>query len=119
MTSPTPDPQPTEGAPMTDASQQPAPEPAPAAASEPASATAPEPASAAPSDPKPRRSRGWLAYGAAFIVGLVAILVIIGLLVNIFTRKAEGETTFVKVVDVQDGETDPAVWGQNFPLEYS
>jgi nitrite reductase (cytochrome c-552) len=101
--------QPTEGAPMTTVPDQSAPETAPASTP----GAAPEP------EPKAKRSRSWLAYGAAFLVGAVALVVVAGLLANIFTRKAEGETTVVKVVDIEDGETDASVWGQNFPLEYS
>jgi nitrite reductase (cytochrome c-552) len=56
---------------------------------------------------------------SAFIIGIVLLLAISALLVNIITRKAEGETPIIRVVDVQDGETDPAVWGQNFPHQYS
>ena len=69
--------------------------------------------------PEAPRSRSRIAVVAAFVVGLVLLFVVAGLLVNIFTRKQEGEATFVQVVDVQDGETDASVWGQNFPRHYS
>jgi nitrite reductase (cytochrome c-552) len=69
--------------------------------------------------PEAPRSRSRIAVVAAFVVGIVLLFVVAGLLVNIFTRKQEGEATFVQVVDVQDGETDASVWGQNFPRHYS
>ena len=56
---------------------------------------------------------------AAFVLGAVALVVIAALLLNINARKQEAAEPFVKVVDIQDGETDAAVWGQNFPREYS
>ncbi|MBI4860726.1 MAG: ammonia-forming cytochrome c nitrite reductase subunit c552 [Candidatus Riflebacteria bacterium] len=49
---------------------------------------------------------------AAVAVGVTALLI------NIFERKQEAKTTFVRVVDVTDDTEDPAVWGKNFPLEY-
>jgi nitrite reductase (cytochrome c-552) len=55
----------------------------------------------------------------AFVVGVVLLAIVAALLVNIFTRKQEGQTTVIRVVDVQDGEVDASVWGQNFPHQYS
>ncbi len=49
---------------------------------------------------------------------MVCALLISGLLVNIFERKQESKQTFFKVVDLNDSIDDPAVWGQNFPLQY-
>ncbi len=68
---------------------------------------------------EPRRSRSRILLILAFVVGVIALVVIAALLVNIFTHKQEAQTTVVQVVDVQDGETDAAVWGQNYPREYS
>ena len=68
---------------------------------------------------EPRRSRSRILLVVAFVVGVVALVVIAALLVNIFTHKQEAQTTVVQIVDVQDGETDAAVWGQNYPREYS
>ena len=69
--------------------------------------------------PTPRRSRSTVIVVSAFVVGVVLLIGISALLVNIFTRKQEAQAPVVQVVDIQDGETDPAVWGQNFPHEYS
>ncbi len=40
------------------------------------------------------------------------------LLVNIFERKAEERSPFIRVVQVDDDTTDPAVWGKNWPAQY-
>jgi nitrite reductase (cytochrome c-552) len=65
------------------------------------------------------RRRNTVLIAAAFVLGAVALMAIAVLLLNINSRKQEAAEPFVKVVEVKDGETDPAVWGQNFPLEYS
>lgn len=54
------------------------------------------------------------------LTGLVAAASfgIIALLVNIFERKQEARTAFVKVVDVDEVSTDPEPWGRNFPIQY-
>jgi len=69
--------------------------------------------------PAPRGRRSAVLVVLAFVVGAVALAVVGAMLVNIFERKQEATETFVQVVDVQDGEMDASVWGQNFPLEYS
>ena len=69
--------------------------------------------------PKPRRSRSVIFVVAAFVIGFALIIGISALLMNINTRKQEATAPVVKIVDIQDGETDPAVWGQNYPHEYS
>ncbi|MBE2252990.1 MAG: ammonia-forming cytochrome c nitrite reductase subunit c552 [Myxococcus sp.] len=40
------------------------------------------------------------------------------LLTNIFERKVEQKTAFVRVVDVGEDDTDPAKWGLNWPSQY-
>lgn len=55
------------------------------------------------------------------IIGLVATVMafgVAGLLVNIFQHQQEARNPFLRVVDVTDDTTDPAVWGMNFPLQY-
>ena len=49
---------------------------------------------------------------AALCFGVVALLT------NIFERKQEARTTVMRVVEIDDNTTDPAVWGKNFPLQY-
>ncbi len=67
--------------------------------------------------PHSSRRRSTLLVIGAFVLGAVALVVIAGLLININTRKNEAAETTVKLVNIQDGETDPAVWGQNYPRE--
>ncbi|QDT95415.1 ammonia-forming cytochrome c nitrite reductase subunit c552 [Gimesia aquarii] len=42
----------------------------------------------------------------------------VALLTNIFERKQEGRSTIMRVVEIDDDTSDPAVWGKNFPLQY-
>ena len=67
--------------------------------------------------PKGRRSTVIVA--SAFVIGIALLVGISALLVNVITRKQEAAITVVRIVDIQDGETDAAVWGQNYPREYS
>lgn len=54
------------------------------------------------------------------LTGLVALASfgVIALLVNIFERKQEARTPFVKVVEVDEISSDPEPWGRNFPVQY-
>ncbi|KCZ71079.1 formate-dependent nitrite reductase, periplasmic cytochrome c552 subunit [Candidatus Methanoperedens nitroreducens] len=52
------------------------------------------------------------------IVLIVITIAVAGLLISIFERKQEARQTFFKVVDIPENEPDPAVWGQNFPIQY-
>jgi nitrite reductase (cytochrome c-552) len=55
------------------------------------------------------------------VTAVVAALAAAGgaaLLVNIMERKQEARDPFFRVVEVTDDTVDPAVWGQNFPLQY-
>ncbi|TWU19466.1 ammonia-forming cytochrome c nitrite reductase subunit c552 [Allorhodopirellula heiligendammensis] len=63
-----------------------------------------------------KRGFGWLA----LLTGLVALATVgvVLLLVNIFERKQEARTPFVKVVEVNEVSTDPKPWGLNFPQQY-
>ncbi|MDO5626774.1 MAG: ammonia-forming cytochrome c nitrite reductase subunit c552 [Mobilicoccus sp.] len=52
---------------------------------------------------------------------LVVALVTVGvaaLLINIFERQQEARDPFFRVVEVTEDTVDPAVWGQNWPLQY-
>jgi nitrite reductase (cytochrome c-552) len=40
------------------------------------------------------------------------------LLTNIFERKQEARTPIIRVVELTDDTSDPAVWGRNYPLQY-
>ncbi|TWU41387.1 Cytochrome c-552 precursor [Novipirellula aureliae] len=63
-----------------------------------------------------KRSFGILA----LLAGVVALATfgVVALLVNIFERKQEARTPFVRLVEVNEVSTDPAPWGINFPLQY-
>lgn len=63
------------------------------------------------------RSRKRLVVIAVAVTALVT-LGLTALLVNILERQTEGRHTFAEVVEIDELETDPSVWGQNFPLQY-
>src|SRR5262245_61035333 len=73
-------------------------------------------------DPANRGARppGWsraTLVTIAFITTLGAGAVA-ALLVNIMERKQEAKNPFFRVVELTDETEDPAVWGENFPLQY-
>jgi nitrite reductase (cytochrome c-552) len=65
---------------------------------------------------RPRKSV--ILYGAAFLVAAGAITALLALLFNVRARREEAYQYPLKVVEMKDGELDPAVWGKNFPFEY-
>ena len=64
-----------------------------------------------------RGRRRWLLVAA---IGLVALVTMgmTALLVNILERQSEGEQYAYTNVQLDEKSYDPAVWGQNFPLQY-
>ena len=52
------------------------------------------------------------------VVAAIAAVAVTALLVNIFQRQQEARDPFHRVVELTDEITDPAVWGQNFPIQY-
>src|SRR5215470_5163680 len=66
--------------------------------------------------PSPRRRR--LALLALLVGAAGATAVVAALLVNIFERKGEERSPFVRLVDVGEDDTDPAKWGTNWPAQY-
>jgi nitrite reductase (cytochrome c-552) len=54
----------------------------------------------------------------ATVVAAIGALAVTALLVNIFTRQQEARNPFYRVVELTDDTQDPALWGQNFPLQY-
>ncbi|HWO89426.1 MAG TPA: ammonia-forming cytochrome c nitrite reductase subunit c552 [Gemmatimonadales bacterium] len=59
--------------------------------------------------------------GPYVLIGIVAAGAAVGtaaLLVNIFERKAEARSAWVRVVELTDTTEAPDVWGQNFPFQY-
>ena len=67
--------------------------------------------------PPPARSAAKWFVGGVAAAGLAAVLAL-ALLVNIFERKQEARTAFVRVTAVTDTTEDPAAWGANFPFQY-
>src|SRR6185436_1922389 len=64
----------------------------------------------------PRKSRR-AVIAAIAVVAAAATAATVALLVNIFERKAEGRSPYVRVVDVGENDTDPAKWGLNWPAQ--
>ncbi|MDR3439398.1 ammonia-forming cytochrome c nitrite reductase subunit c552 [Telmatospirillum sp.] len=71
---------------------------------------------ATPNAPRPAGKGRLLVTAAALAV--VAGVGIAALLVSVFEHKQEAKTPFFQVVDLNDTIDDPAIWGQNFPLQY-
>ncbi len=69
---------------------------------------------------RPEQSRkvraGWLVVAA--IGAAVVTLGLAALLTNIFERQQEARNPFYRVVELTDSTVDPAIWGQNFPVQY-
>lgn len=63
-------------------------------------------------------SRRNLLFSLVFLITAVLAGMVVGLLLNINNRKQEAQLSPLRVVDIPEGELDPAVWGQNFPLQY-
>ncbi len=59
----------------------------------------------------------WL-YVVVFILAAALTVVVAALLMNITQRKQEAAEYPLKVVEIPEGELDPAIWGQNFPNQY-
>ena len=68
-------------------------------------------------EPQPKRRRIW-GYVLAVALTAAVTFAVTALLISIFTRKQEQRTLFVRVVEVNEQTTDPAVWGRNWPREY-
>ncbi len=64
----------------------------------------------------PTRSRR--VFAAILILAAAVTAGVTALLVNIFERKAEERTPYVRVVEVGENDTDPATWGKNWPAEF-
>ena len=64
-----------------------------------------------------QRSTGRLILYTA-VAAAVAAAGMTALLVSIFERQQEARNPFFRVVEITDDTEDPAVWGQNFPLQY-
>jgi nitrite reductase (cytochrome c-552) len=78
----------------------------------------PAASNAVPAEPRKRRRAG----GAFFVVAVVLVAIVTSLvtalLINVFERKQEAKNPYLRVVDVTEDTTDPAIWGQNWPRQY-
>ena len=66
---------------------------------------------------KTKAPRSLLLVALAGAFSLVAVLGV-ALVASIATHKQEAKTPTVRVVELNEEVDDPAVWGQNYPLEY-
>ncbi len=66
---------------------------------------------------KPETRTRFLFLGAYVLITALTVA-IAALLTNIQQRKAEAALPFVRVVEVTEDTTDPAVWGLNWPRQY-
>jgi nitrite reductase (cytochrome c-552) len=57
-------------------------------------------------------------YLLIIVVSAAATAGVTALLLNVAERKAEGREPFVRLVEVDEDTTDPAVWGTNWPKQY-
>ena len=57
-------------------------------------------------------SRRRLIFFAIVGLAVLATIVGVGLLMNIFERKQEAKNPFYRVVELTDDTEDPAVWGK-------
>jgi len=55
---------------------------------------------------------------ALFTFAGVVTIVVLALLFDIREKKREAERYPFKVVEIPEGETNPVIWGKNFPFEY-
>lgn len=78
------------------------------------------PAPAAPEKGGGNPSRRFkVILGLLVLASLLATIVIAALLVDVAKKQTEAKDTYTKVVDITDTTVDPAVWGQNFPIQYA
>jgi len=58
------------------------------------------------------------AYIALTLFVAIAAAAVTALLTNIFQKKVEQRTPYVRVVEVGEDDTDPKKWAKNWPLQY-
>jgi nitrite reductase (cytochrome c-552) len=67
----------------------------------------------------PNRRRMFGLISLAFFVGVILMAGLAALLVNIQERRFEATEFPMQIVQIPEDELDPAVWGLNFPRQYS
>ncbi|MEW4529588.1 ammonia-forming cytochrome c nitrite reductase subunit c552 [Maioricimonas sp. JC845] len=69
--------------------------------------------------PDSTRTGGQRTLLAAVVIGTAVVTIgVAALLVSIFEHKQEARRPFVRLVEVDEATTDPAVWGVNWPDQY-
>lgn len=71
----------------------------------------------APTQPPPR-SRWFVWLAVLLVIVAAGTFAVTALLINIFGRKQEARTPFVRLVEVDETTTDPEPWGANWPRQY-
>lgn len=71
------------------------------------------------STPRKPNSRRSLFYVVIAVASSLATLALAYLVTDIFQHKIEATKPYVRVVDVGENDTDPAMWGRNWPTQYS
>lgn len=64
------------------------------------------------------RTRQIQIYALIFLGAVLLTAGIAALLLNINQRQTEAAQSPVRIVEIGEDEVDPAVWGQNFPIQY-
>jgi nitrite reductase (cytochrome c-552) len=70
-----------------------------------------------PGEPPRRRRSRWLLVAAPIALGL-ATFAVAALLTNIFERRQEARNPYIRFVDVGEDDTDPELWGRNWPRQF-
>lgn len=66
----------------------------------------------------PAREGGVKVLFLAFVVAVIATVVVTYVLITMFERKQEARTPFVRVAEVDEVTTDPEPWGENWPVQF-
>ena len=69
-------------------------------------------------DQSNRKGMPRLIFGISVLVFAVASALVAALLTNIHARKMEAAKPYVRIQEVTEDTTDPAVWGINWPRQY-
>ncbi|HNV11170.1 MAG TPA: ammonia-forming cytochrome c nitrite reductase subunit c552, partial [Propionibacteriaceae bacterium] len=67
---------------------------------------------------RPSRKKWWWIIPLVAVGGALVTFGIVSLLLNIAEKKQEASHPYFQVVELTDTTVDPAVWGQNFPIQY-
>ena len=65
-----------------------------------------------------QKKRGSGPFLVVLLGSIVVTALVTALLLNISDRKDEARVRFVRVVEVDEDTTDPAIWGKNWPAQY-